>query len=155
MRRAQIELSVKEVSSDGQPDPILDETGREQCEELSSNLRNAIITAGVPAPEIIATSPLTRALETTQMGIMPVFPPDRKEPYQAIWSRVQNTISLLFEENPQSLVILLMTHCYVQQTIQREITGWDVPEEERKESVEFFVGDARGFTKPEFPAFVI
>ena len=40
------------------------------------------------------------------------------------------------------MVVALVTHCHVMQTIQREITGYDVPEAERRDKVEFFLGEA-------------
>ncbi|KAI1446931.1 hypothetical protein F5Y02DRAFT_48834 [Annulohypoxylon stygium] len=56
---------------------------------------------------------------------------------------MQGVLSHVFDKYEDALVVLLMTHCYMQQTIQREITGWDVPEKERKEAVEFFIGEAK------------
>ena len=145
----------------------------------------------IPPPEVIVTSPLTRAIETTQQGVAPVFPSVRivvledlreqlnsaeknkrhqkewieqkfpafdianvstdnllesthantKELYEDLWSRVQGALQHIFENFPDALVIALMSHCYVLQTIQREITGHDIPEKDRKDKVEFFVGE--------------
>jgi len=58
---------------------------------------------------------------------------------------VQGALAHVFENYEGASVVLLMSHCYVVQTIQREITGWDVPKEERGGTVEFFVGDAGGY----------
>ena len=64
------------------------------------------------------------------------------EPYELLWPRVKDSFGYIFENFPDALVIALMSHCYVIQTIQREITGFDLKEEERKDKVEFRLGDA-------------
>ncbi len=151
----------------------------------------------LPAPDVIMTSPLVRALETTQLGVTCAFPsvrtivleslrkkvtgtgknkrndgglikqnfpgfdlnnvdsldrlgamynsPDCVESYDDLWQRVRGSFVYLFENHEDALVVLLIAHCYVIQTIQREITGYDTPPRERKEKVEFFVGEARGY----------
>ncbi|KAH8898816.1 hypothetical protein GQ53DRAFT_817044 [Thozetella sp. PMI_491] len=178
-------------------DPGLDELGIKQSARLAAKFERAMQTAGLPSPEVIVTSPLARALETTQLGIAPLFPSirprvleglregmtgngknerhskawieqnfagfdaetvskddhitatygdaDSQEPYETIWQRVQDALGDVFETSSDALVVLLMAHCHVEQTIQREITGWDLPEAERKETVEFFVGEAEGY----------
>ncbi|KAI2621819.1 histidine phosphatase superfamily [Hypoxylon sp. NC1633] len=180
-----------------EPDPVLDDEGQRQCTQLAENLGRAARTALLPPPEVIVTSPLARALETTHLGIAPAFPsvrpivleslregltgtpknerhgkswikekfptfnvdnvddfdqlgaryssPDRKESYEALSHRVQGALGHVFENFPGASVVLVMSHCYVQQTIQREITGWDVPDDYKKEAVEFFVGEAGGY----------
>ena len=145
----------------------------------------------LPPPEAIVTSPLARALETTMLGVAPLFPSvcpivleslreqlnsaeknkrhgkkwimqrfpafnttnvdagnslesvyaNIKEPYEDLWSRVKGAFQYIFETFPDALVIALMSHCHVVKTIQREITGYDIPEEDRTGKVEFFVGE--------------
>jgi broad specificity phosphatase PhoE len=154
-------------------------------------------TVSLPPPEVVVTCPLARALETTKLGVAPLFPSvrpivlenlregltgtgknqrhdktwikqnfatfdvdhvdesdqleaiynssDRSETYERLWQRVQSALAYVFENHGGASVVLLMSHCYVEQTIQREITGWGVPKEERREAVEFFVGEARGY----------
>ena len=147
---------------------------------------------GIPRPEVIVTSPLARALETTQRGLMALAPSalptvleglrenlngkrknerhDKRwiqqhftdfqtenvdatdslgskyagsdEPYEHLWRRVKESFGYIFEHFPDALVVALMSHCQVIQTIQREITGFDLKEEERRDKFEFFVGDA-------------
>jgi broad specificity phosphatase PhoE len=178
-------------------DPALDDLGKDQCRQLAANFSRAMRTLSLPPPDVIVTSPLARALETTNLGLAPLFPsvrpivleglregltgtgknqrhgkpwiernfpafdvqhvdgsnqlervydsPVRKESYEALWQRVKGALAHVFENHRGATVVLLMSHCYVEQTIQREITGWDVPEEERTEAVEFFVGEARGY----------
>ena len=67
------------------------------------------------------------------------------EPYEHLWQRVKNSFEYIFEKFPDSLVVALMSHCHVIQTIQREITGFDLREEERRDKVEFRLGDAGVF----------
>ena len=147
---------------------------------------------GIPRPEVIVTSPLARALETTQRGVVALAPSalptvleglrenlngkrrnerhdkrwiqqrftgfqtenvdandslglkyvESDEPYEHLWQRVNESFGYIFENFPDALVVALMSHCHVIQTIQREITGFDLKEEERKDKFEFFVGDA-------------
>lgn len=174
-------------------DPSIDSTGEQECIQLVDKFTHAMQTKGIPPAEVIVTSPLARALRTTQLGVAPLFPSifpavlkgprerlDGKEknkrhskewieqtfatfrtenvdaddilgsryvksaePYEDLWRRVQGVFNYIFESFPDALVIALMSHCYVEQTIQREITGWDVPESEQRDKVEFYVGDAR------------
>ncbi|KAI0896079.1 hypothetical protein F4806DRAFT_496203 [Annulohypoxylon nitens] len=192
MRRAHKEKHDIDVH-----DPQLDDEGRTQCTQLVNDFGRAIHSAGLPRPQVILTSPLARALETTKFGIAPLFPAVRpiiheclrermngternkrhdkrwieqhfpeldiglvdeidhygavygnayhEEPYEARWQRIQGVLSHVFDKYEDSLVVLLMTHCCMQQTIQREITGWDVPEKERKGAVELFIGEAKGY----------
>ena len=146
----------------------------------------------LPSPELIVTSPLTRAMETTKLSLTPLFPSlhpiihenlreqlngveknkrhvkkcisqrypffdtsnvdadntletiyaNTKEPYQDLWQRVKGVFEYIFETFPEeALVIALISHCYVVKTIQREITGYDIREEERTGAVEFFIGE--------------
>lgn len=195
MYRLTVILRYEEVKN--VPDPALDDLGKKQCAQLAVNLDRAIRKAGLPPPEVIVTSPLARALETTQLGVVPVVPllrpivleslregltgtqknerhgkdwiaqrfpsfnvenvdefdqlgarynsPERQEPYDALKQRVQGALAYVFEHFADASVVLLMSHCSVLQTIQRDITGWDVPEEQRKDAVEFFVGEAGGY----------
>ena len=151
---------------------------------------------GIPPPEVIVTSPLARALETTQRGVMALAPSalptvleglrenlngkrknerhDKRwiqqrfpgfqtenvdaddslgskytgsdEPYEHLWRRVKESFGYIFENFPDALVIALMSHCHVIQTIQREVTGFDLREEEWRDKFEFFVGDAGVYT---------
>jgi broad specificity phosphatase PhoE len=70
--------------------------------------------------------------------------PGREEPYEALWQRVRGVFAYIFENYADALLVLLMSHCHVEQTIQREITGWDAAKEEKK-SFEFFVGEAGAY----------
>jgi broad specificity phosphatase PhoE len=193
--------AVVEVEQDSNlSEPGLDDLGRQQCNKLAVNLAQASCTTSLPQLKIILTSPLARALETTELGIATLSPfvrlivlkplregitgvaknkrrskwwikenfptfnmddvdesdllrtthdsPERKETYEDIWNRVQGLLAYVYEtyeQDEQALAILLMTHCYVELTIQREITSWDVPEDDRTEAVEFFVGEAGGY----------
>ncbi|KAK8063342.1 hypothetical protein PG996_007994 [Apiospora saccharicola] len=177
-------------------DPELTDLGKEQCETLQTSFKRAMENHSLPPPGVIATSPLARALQTTQRGIVPLFPsvrpvvleglreqvtnhgknqrhdkrwieerfpdfdvqkvdavdrlgerysiPGSKEPYQDVWQRVRASLTFLFENYERESVLLLMIHCHVTETLQREIDGWGIPEERRKE-VEFFVGEAKGY----------
>ena len=172
-------------------DPCIDATGHQQCLELAARLSLAMRDTKLPSPEAIVTSPLTRAMETTKLGLAPLFPSirpiiheslreqlngveknkrhvkkcisqrypvfdttnvdacntletvyaDIKEPYQDLWQRVKGAFQYIFETFPEALVIALISHCYVVKTIQREITGYDIADEERRGKVEFFVGE--------------
>ena len=145
----------------------------------------------LPRPEVIMTSPLTRALETTKLGVACLNPTIRpivhegfrerlddkqknkrsrkdwikrnfadfdtenvdaddslgskyaksREPDELRWLRVKASFANLFENFPDALVVALMSHCHVIQTIQREITGFDLKEDERTDKVEFYLGD--------------
>ena len=177
------------------PDPSIDDKGEQECVQLATNLDRAIRTTRLEPPEVIVTSPLARALETTQRGVAPLFPsiptivledlrervngtktherhkkewieqkfaafntenvdPDDRlgstyaksvEKYEDLWQRVKGVFVYIFENFENTLVIALMSHCYVEQTIQREITGCDVREEERRDKVEFRVGDTGAY----------
>ena len=145
----------------------------------------------LPPPDAIVTSPLTRAVETTMLGVAPLFPSlcpvvleslreqlngaeknkrrgkewierrfsafdtttvdaesslestyaNIKEPYEDLWPRVKAAFQYIFETFPDALVVALMSHCHVMKAIQREITGYDIPEKDRTDKVEFFVGE--------------
>lgn len=173
-------------------DPPIDDEGEQECAKLSENLTRAMKVKGIPPAEVIVTSPLARALRTTQVGVATVFPSltplvleglrekldgtaknhrhskewiqqhftafrteevdlddqlgskhaQSVEPYEALWRRVQGAFSHIFENFREALVVALVSHCHVEQTIQREITGWDVPESEKRDKVEFYVGDS-------------
>ncbi|KAK8087909.1 Phosphomutase-like protein 3 [Apiospora hydei] len=193
MRRAH----KKQVPSNpNEIDPEVSELGKKQCSTLQTGFERAITQLGLPPPDVVVTSPLTRALQTTQWGLAPIFDssetlvleglrekvtgdgknkrhskswikeqfpqfdcrnvddtdrfgatycdPTNEEPYHEVWRRVYESLAFLFENRKRDPVVLLMTHCLVIQTIQREIDGWDVPEEERK-SKEFYVGEAGGY----------
>ncbi|KAL8726777.1 MAG: hypothetical protein Q9181_005932 [Wetmoreana brouardii] len=151
----------------------------------------AIETTGIPSPDVIVTSPLARAFETTQRGVRPLAPSvapivleglreklngearnERHEkswiqqhftgfqvenvdaddslgskyarsvePYELLWLRVKDAFGFIFENFPDALVVALVSHCHAIQKIQREITGYDLSEEERKDG-EFRLGDA-------------
>jgi broad specificity phosphatase PhoE len=161
---------------------------------LAVKLDHAMRTTSLPPPEVIVTSPLARALETTQLGVKPLFSirpivleglrenlngteknnrhnkgwigqnfaafdtenvdaddclgseyAKSVEPYNDMWRRVEGAFTYIFENFRDALVVALMSHCYVVQTIQREITGWDVHKEERRDKVEFFLGDTGAY----------
>jgi hypothetical protein len=57
---------------------------------------------------------------------------------------VQGDLAYVVESFEEGSVALLMSHCCVQQTIQRNPTAWDVPKEAKDQAFEFFVGGARG-----------
>ena len=147
---------------------------------------------GLPSPEVILTSPLTRALQTTKLAVACLNPTIRpivhegfrerldenqknkrshsdlirqefaefdtenvdaddwlgsnyaesREPDELRWLRVKGSLAYLFERFPDAVVVALVSHCHVIQTIQREITGFDLREDERRDKVEFFLGDA-------------
>ena len=186
---------MAETSGDTAPDPSIDNTGLKECAKLEKDFRHAIENMGIPRPEVIVTSPLARALETTQWGVMALAPSalptvleglrenlngkrrnerhdkrwiqqrftgfqtknvdandslgskyaESDEPYEHLWRRVNDSFRYIFENFPDALVVALMSHCHVIQTIQREITGFDLKEEERKDKFEFFVGDAGAY----------
>jgi broad specificity phosphatase PhoE len=165
--------------------------GEEQCRTLAASLKRAMRDINLPPPEVIVTSPLARALETTQLGVAHLFPSVRtivleglreqltgkdknkrhtkewieqtfpafdtakvdaddllgstyassKEPDEDLWQRVRSAFQYVFENFPDALVIALMSHCYVEKIIQCEITGYDIPEKDRKNKIEFFVGE--------------
>ena len=62
-----------------------------------------------------------------------------KESDEGLWPRVRGAFQYVFENFPDALVVALMSHCYVVKTIRREITGYDIPEKDRKNKIEFFV----------------
>ena len=70
---------------------------------------------------------------------------EQEEPYESLWERVRGSFGYVFDKFPDALVVALVSHCGVIQTIQREITGFDLKDEERKDKVEFFVGDAGAY----------
>ena len=152
-------------------------------------------TMSLPRPEVIVTSPLARALETTKLGVACLDPTIRPialegfrerlddkqknkrhhkdfigrnfaefdtenvdandslgskyakyhEPDELLWLRVNGSFAYVFENHADALVVALMSHCYVIQTIQRKITGFDLEEEERTDKVEFYLGDAGAY----------
>lgn len=164
----------------------------EECAKLEKDFKHAIENVGIPHPEVIASSPLARALETTQQSVIALAPTvsptvleglrenlngkrknerhdkhwiqqnftgfqienvdandslgsqyaESVEPYELLWQRVKDSFAYIFENFPDALVVALMSHCYVIQTIQREISGFDLKEEERKDKAEFRLGDA-------------
>lgn len=67
------------------------------------------------------------------------------EPDAALWQRVKGALAHVFETCQDSQVVLLMSHCLAEREIQREVTGYDIPEIKRKETVQFYVGEARGY----------
>ena len=130
----------------------------------------------LPPPDLIVTSPLSRALQTAQSGVMPPFLSIRpivleslreqlngaeknkrhgkewieqnfptfdtanvsannplestyansKELYEDLWTRVKGALQYVFENFLDALVVALISHCHVLQTIQREITGYEI-----------------------------
>jgi broad specificity phosphatase PhoE len=173
-------------------DLSIDTAGEQECIQLLDKFSHAMQTKGIPPPDAIVTSPLARTLQTTQLGVAPLFPTvkpiiledlretldgqaknkrhskewihktfatfqvDNVDPndslgsrhvasaesYKDLWTRVHKAFQYIFENLPEALVVLIVSHCHAEQTIQREITGWDVPEAERREKVEFYVGNA-------------
>ena len=197
-------------------DPSIDATGSTQCHQLASRLERAIRETNLPPPQAVVTSPLTRAMETTRLGLAPLLPSDsdfvrrpvrvivldglrerrlnlpphpsypknqrhdkawiqerypdfdttsldtdadtdkspeattstqqEQESYKDVWTRVHLAFQSIFSAPAPTLpntltVVALVSHCHVIQTIQREITGYDVPEEERRDKTEFYVGE--------------
>ena len=55
-----------------------------------------------------------------------------------LWQRAERAISYVFENFREALMVVLGLRCYVLQTIQQEITGWDIPKEGR-EKVEVYL----------------
>ncbi|KAJ8108267.1 hypothetical protein OPT61_g8286 [Boeremia exigua] len=172
-------------------DPEISENGKDECAKLLATFKHAVCTTKLPPPEVLATSPLARALNTAELAFPSLSPivlenlretldgrpknmrhdkawiasrfptfdienvdaKDRlgsnqaasKEDYAAVWRRVQSAFEFLFEAFPTALVVGVMSHCHVIQTIQREISGFDLPSEPtevRKDKVEFYLGDA-------------
>lgn len=114
--------------------PVVLESLREQLNGAEKNKRRGKEWIEHRFPAFDTTNvDAENPLETTYADI--------KEPYEDLWPRVKGAFQYIFEAFPDGLVIALVSHCYVMKAIQREITGYDIPEEDRTDKVQFFVGE--------------